>query len=277
MRTMYQRLLIFAAVLGIALGQDAAPSPQRMTVPFSDPSRPGTLSVNLIRGSVTVRGYDGKDAIIEWTSRGGAVPPGRKQENAPPGMHRIDNGSSGLDVKEENNIIAVRGGPFGPLDLVIQVPAQTTLSLKELTGGDIVVESVSGEVDASNLNGAITITNASGAVLAHTMNGKITVSLSQVVPDKSMSFSTMNGDIDVTLPASAKAKLKMKADRGEIYTDFDMKTDAAGAAPIVEDTRGKNGRYRLRADRSVYASINGGGPEMRFTTYSGRILIHKKN
>jgi len=275
---MFKKLLIFAVALAVAWGQDA-PSPERLTVPFSDPSRRGTLSVNLIHGSVTVKGYDGKDAIVEWTPHGGTGRSDRNRDRSrdpvPSGMHRIDTGQAGPDVREENNNIVVRGSLSGG-DVVIQVPLQTALSLKSLNGS-IVVENISGEIDASNLNGPVTITNASGAVLAHTMNGKITVSLTQVVPDKSMSFSTMNGEIDVTLPSAAKARLKMKTDHGEIYTDFDVKTDAAGPAPIIEDTRSKSGRYRVRVDRSVYGSINGGGPEMQFTTYNGRITIRKKN
>ena len=51
---------------GIAWSQDTA---DRITVPFSDPSRPHTLKVHLINGGITVKGYEGKDAIIE--TRGG--------------------------------------------------------------------------------------------------------------------------------------------------------------------------------------------------------------
>ena len=51
---------------GLAWPQDSG---GRITVPFSDPSRPHTLKVGLINGGITVKGYDGKDAIIE--SRGG--------------------------------------------------------------------------------------------------------------------------------------------------------------------------------------------------------------
>jgi hypothetical protein len=261
-----------AACCALLFGQDAA---DRVTVPFRDPSKPGTLRVDLINGSVTVRGYDGKDAIIESTGRG-RDRERRHDREVPPGMHRIDGSGSGLDVVEDNNVITIKGGIMHSSDIVIQVPRQTSLNLKSLTGGKILVENISGEIDAENLNGGIEVTNASGAVVAHSQNGKITVSLSQVAPNKSMSFVTMNGTVDVTLPADVKANLRMKTENGEIWSDFDIKLDPAVRAPVVDDQRKTGGRYRVRIDRSTYGTINGGGPELIMQTFNGTILIHKK-
>ena len=35
-----------------------------------------------------------------------------------------------------------------------------------------------------------------------------------------MSFSSLNGTVDVTLPSDVKAKLMMKTNNGEIWSDF---------------------------------------------------------
>jgi DUF4097 and DUF4098 domain-containing protein YvlB len=86
----------------------------------------------------------------------------------------------------------------------------------------------------------------------------------------------MNGKIDVTLPGDAKARLRLKTDNGSVYSDFDVKMEADATKPVVEDARGQGGKYRIRMDHSVYGSINGGGPEYRFETMNGSILIHKK-
>ncbi len=272
----------FSIVLGLAstlgtllVGQD---TPDRVTVPFRDAAKARTLVVVVVNGGMTIRGYDGKDAIIEANSRGGPSRGRLRLPSAPPGMHRIDNQNSGLDISEKDNVVTVNGGIMHSVDLLIQVPIQTSLKLKTLNGGHLTVENISGEIEAENTNGAVTITNVSGSVLANSMNGRVTVSLDRVTPDKSMSFSTMNGIIDVTLPADVKARLKMKTDNGEIYLDdgFDVKLDASSRAPVVSDRRSSGGRYRVRLDRTTYGDINGGGPEMQFTTYNGSILIHKK-
>jgi DUF4097 and DUF4098 domain-containing protein YvlB len=161
--------------------------------------------------------------------------------------------------------------------MVIQVPAQTSVNVKTMFGGNMTIENIAGDIEAENFNGQVTINNASGSVVAHSMNGKITVSLNRVAPDKSMSFSTFNGDVDVTLPADTKARFKMRTDFGDIFTDFDVKMEA-NAAPVVEEEKDKKGktRRRVRVDGTQAGTINGGGPEMQFTTFNGRILIHKK-
>jgi len=273
-----KRLLVlsFTAMLmaPAALPQDS----QKVTVSFSNPSQPKKLVVETMFGSVTVRGYNGQEAVVETTARAGIRGPRSREAEPPAGMHRIGGTSSGAEVTEENNTIRVHTGvsPFSQADLVIQVPLQTSVSVKTFTGNSITIENITGEIEASNMNGPVNITNVSGSVMAHSMNGKIQASLNSVTPDKAMSFSTMNGEIDVTLPADIKANVKLKTDHGDIFTDFDIKLDSTARPPVVEDNRKKGGRYRVRFDRGTSGTINGGGPEMQFTTFNGSILIHKK-
>lgn len=267
---MRKRIWIVAALItGAALAQDSG---DQLRVPFRDPSRPRTLVVKIINGGMTIRGYDGKDVLVE--SHGGASR-SRHEREAPPGMHRLDGSSSGLDVTEDNNVMTIQAGLMRSADLSIQVPMQTSLRLTTMNGGKISVENVSGEIEAENMNGAVTLTNVSGSVVANSMNGRVTVSLDHVTPNKTMSFSTMNGTIDVTLPADLKANLRLRTDNGDIFTDFDVKMQGSHP-PEVDDQRKNGGRYRVRVDKTMYGTINGGGPEIRFTTYNGSILIHKK-
>jgi DUF4097 and DUF4098 domain-containing protein YvlB len=90
-----------------------------------------------------------------------------------------------------------------------------------------------------------------------------------------MSFSSMNGNIDVTFPADLKANVKMQSDRGEIFSDFEIKIRENSTQPIVEDSRSRNGKYRVRLDKAVYGAINGGGPEIQFKNFNGAIYIRK--
>ncbi|MBZ5633354.1 MAG: DUF4097 domain-containing protein [Acidobacteriia bacterium] len=268
-----------AALAAVQLG--AQEGRQQITMPFRDPSMPRKLIVEGGTGSLTIRGYQGQDALIEYTGR--EIPGANNRRggrNDPPdGMHRIG-GSRGLDITEENNTVRVNSqGIFGGTarDMVIQVPAQTSVNVKTMFGGIMTIENISGDIEAENFNGQVTINNASGSVVAHSMNGKILVSLDRVAADKSMSFSTFNGDVDVTLPADTKARFKMRTDFGDIFTDFDVKMEA-NAAPVVEEEKDRKGksRRRVRVDGTQSGTINGGGPEMQFTTFNGRILIHKK-
>ena len=139
---------------------------------------------------------------------------------------------------------------------------------------DIVVESVSGEIEANNHNGSLTLTNISGSLVAHTFNGGVKVTFAEVDPDKPMSFSTWNGDIDVTLPSRIKAKVKMKSERGDVYSDFDIQIDKT-PKKVEEDERKEGGKFRISFEKYIYGSINGGGPEYTFKNFNGDIYMRK--
>jgi len=206
----------------------------KVTVAFSDPSRPGTVKVGLINGGITVTGYNGKEVIVEATPR--ASRRSREREGAPAGgMKRIMVSASGLTVEEENNMMSIGATTHsGPVDLAIQVPQRANLQLRTHNDGHITVENVQGELDVNDTNGNVTLTNVSGSAVAHALNGNVVVTFDKVTPDKSMSFSSLNGNIDVTLPPDVKAKLKMKSDNGDIFTDFDIQMDASSRQPTVE-------------------------------------------
>jgi DUF4097 and DUF4098 domain-containing protein YvlB len=252
----------------------AQESPERVTVPFSDPSRPKMVKVSLLNGGITVKGYNGKEVIVESRSRDGDS--GRHRPDAPPGMRRIDTNSAGLQVEESENTITIGTERINnQSDIMVQVPSDTSLKLRTVNGGNIVVDGVSGDLDVDNTNGAVTLTHISGSAVAHALNGRVLVTLDHVSPRKAMSFSSLNGDVDVTLPADLKANVKMKTDNGEIYSDFDVKLDTSSRQPIVEGNRSSNGRYRVRFDHGMTGTINGGGPEIQFTTFNGTIFIRK--
>jgi DUF4097 and DUF4098 domain-containing protein YvlB len=90
-----------------------------------------------------------------------------------------------------------------------------------------------------------------------------------------MSFSSLNGDIDVTLPGDVKARVKLKTDNGAVYSDFEVAVDASSRQPVVQENRSGKGKYRVQFDRAMYALINGGGPEIQFTTFNGNIYLRK--
>jgi DUF4097 and DUF4098 domain-containing protein YvlB len=168
-------------------------------------------------------------------------------------------------------VITIHPGLNGP-GLEISVPVNTSVQLNSLHG-PIHVDGVHGDVQASCTNGSIELTNIAGPIVADTTNGGIKATVDRVDASKPMSFSTLNGTIDVTLPADLKANLKMRSFNGSIWTDFEVKV--SGGQPVTTGG-GANGRYQIKMDQTFYGTINGGGPEISFSTLNGRIMIRKK-
>ena len=219
-------------------------------------------------GSITVKTYEGKEVIVESPSME------RHETRTPPGMHRIDVPFGRLEVEEKDNTFTIRDhSPGGGASIVITVPVDTNLHLRSSNGG-MRVEGVHGEIDAQTSNGSIRLMNVSGSVLASSHNSPVIVTMDRVDPSKPSAFSTLNGSVDVTLPGDVKATLKMTTDNGSIYSDFDVNVGAGRA--VTEQNNTADGRYRVRFDRTINGSINGGGVEMTFRTANGSIVIRKK-
>ena len=274
---------VVAGILFISQGAWAQDSANRVTVPLSDPSRPSTVRAHLLTGSITVKAYDGKEIIVEASPRGSDEEsrPGRrhgagsKDDASTDGLKRIPMNAKGLSVEAENNQVNIgTDSTRRAVDLTITVPVHTSLSLHTVNGGNISVTGVDGELDINNVNGAVTLTNVSGSVVAHALNGRVLVTFNRV-DQKPMAFSSLNGSIDVTFPASLKANLSMRSDNGEVFSDFDVKLEASVPQQTVEDGRPHGGTYRVKIDKTVHGTINGGGPEIQFKNFNGNIYIRK--
>src|SRR6059058_2856318 len=272
----FPSLVVSAAILCVAFA--AAPAPgqtqtpsgaDRVSVNLSDPARPALVKASLVNGGITIKGYDGKEVVVEARARN------RESARSDSTMKRIPVSGTGLSVEEENNEVRISTDSFmRAVDLSISVPIHTSLKLSAVNSGDIVVTGVDGELDVNDVNGSVTLNNVSGSAVAHALNGRVLVTFTHV-NQKPMAFSSLNGDIDVTFPADLKANLSLKSDRGEIFSDFDVQVQASAPQQTVEDGRKDGGKYVVKIDKAVHGTIGGGGPEMQFTNFNGSIYIRK--
>ena len=268
-----RRIISIAAAALFTLAQPmSAQSDNKVSVPLTDPSRPVTLRAHLVSGSITVKGADVKEVVVEARARGDEIRAGGRAE----GMKRIPMTSTGLNIEAENNNVRVSTDSYQrTIDLTITVPIHTSLSLHSVNDGNIVVSGVDGEFDINNVNGEVDLKNIGGSVVAHALNGHVMATMNRVDPQKPMAFSSLNGDIDVTFPADLKANVSLRTDNGEVYSDFDVKVQPTAPQQTVEDNRGKGGKYKVQIDKNVRGTINGGGQEIQFKNFNGNIYIRK--
>jgi hypothetical protein len=236
-----------------------------------------------VQGALTVRTTSGREVIVDAS---GELAQRLERDKNPPsradGLRRLSQ-PSGLTIEEEANVISITARPNDDGRLDVQVPARTNLQLSLVNGGDLVIERVEGDIEANNVNGSIKLTDVAGSVVAHSVNGGVVATIRQVAAQKAMAFTSLNGEVDVTLPASLKANLKLRSDQGDVYTDFDVVTTSSpppGSTTPPGRDRGRDndaakGKYRLRVDRSIYGTVNGGGPEIELRTFNGDVFLRK--
>jgi hypothetical protein len=252
-------LIVFVCATGFAQG-----SGDRIVVPSRNSSHPRLVNCSLLNGKITVKTHAATDVIVE--GEGGGQSPEEHQ-----GMRRIGgDGVRGLEVVEDDNVITVREHPAGNRNVYITVPVDTSLKLHTLSGA-IEVDGVHGEVEVHTLNRHLTLTNISGTVTADSQNGPIRVTMDRVEPGKPLAFSTLNGSVDLTLPADLKADLTVKSNHGDVQSDFDV---TLGASRTVREKDGS--LYRIRIDNTIHGTINGGGVDLTIHTLNGSVYIRKK-
>lgn len=274
---MSHKLILAALVACLIPHPVTAAEAERIVVPLTDPARPAHLEVELIGGSITVEAWDGKEVIVE------ARPLERLDEDdeegddderpVPPGMKRLENQSIGFEVEEADNRVSVQSQTYRrPLALTIKVPRRTHLALSTINDGDLRVTGVEGDHELKNVNGGIFAERITGSVVAETVNGEIQVRLVKVTAGRALAFSTMNGDIEVTLPAGHAANVALRSDNGEVYSDFDIETVKA-APRVAQEREGK--RFRVVVEQEIRGTLGAGGPELRLQSFNGDLYLKK--
>ena len=290
-----KKQLIITTILFLITSFAFAQNAGDFVVPLSDPNKRGKLKAHLNYGSITVKGSPRKDVLVKYKAvaddedddndtgnddkrlkslgRIDTRTSNNSGENKT-GLKKVSGSALDLEVTENDNVVKVSTNSFSQkLSLEIEVPLDFDLNVSTFNDGVMLISNVSGELELTNHNDDITAENISGSVLATSFNGAIKVSFNKVREGTPMSFSTFNGDIDVTFPAALKATFKLKTEQGEILSGFDMKV--VQEAPIQKKER-SGGTYKVVIDGSIKGEVNGGGPEFTMKNHNGDIIIRKK-
>ncbi len=284
-RTLLTTLLL--AALAAPVRPADTPTSERLVVPLSDPARPARIEVGLVMGSISVVAGKPGEVVLTATTRADDEneherefdhdsdddADDRERERARAGMRRIPNNALGLEVEEKGNRVEIGVESWArPVDLKIEVPAASSVELSTVNDGDLSVDGIGGEIVLHNTNGEIAVRDVTGPVNASTVNGDVVVQFGRAMASAAMAFSTLNGDVDVTLPASAKVDVLLRSDNGEIYSDFDIVLERR---PAQVESDGKKGRYRIAIAQEQAGKIGGGGAEIFLKTFNGDILLRK--
>lgn len=265
------RLAVLTLIVASGLAVQAQPNSDRVVVPLSDPARPVRLAARLLNGSITVKAHAAPNVVVEARIRADEEPKskgGPKRLVIPP--------STGLALEEENNEVSVTAGSSQRVvDLSILVPARTSVNLRTVNDGDILVSGINGEINVDNVNGNVTLQDVSGSAVAHALNGELKANFKSVDAQKPMAFSSLNGDIEVTFPADLKASISLQTEMGEVYSDFDVQFQPRAPQPVVEDSRSKGGTFKVKVEKTIRGTINGGGQEIQFKNFNGSIYIRR--
>ncbi len=141
------------------------------------------------------------------------------------------------------------------VDFEVRVPPGIALQAHTVNGS-IEASGIDGHVSAHTVNGSVKV-SARGVVDADTVNGSIVADLGDASWDGTLEFQTVNGSIEVGLPADASTRVTARTVNGNLQSDF----------PVTVQ-----GRF---GPKKFEGTIGSGGRDLRLETVNGRITLRR--
>lgn len=214
-------------------------------------SAQGKVILHNVNGNITVESWDKNEIAIE----------GEKSAKTDEELKLID---LAIDLTEDRAEITVklpkRGGIFGQntiraaVSFNIRVPATASLDRINTVNSSVTIAGIQGGSRVETVNGQIDARALTGVVKFSTVNGQIHATLSKVSEGQDLSFKTVNGNMNIRLPADAGFSVKASVVNGDIHCEFPL-TD--GSASKGKHLNGKVGdcRASLKAE-TVNGSVH---------------------
>lgn len=223
-------------------------------------------------GKIIIKDYSGSNLKIECTGFGKVSEKAQGLQEIYDGG--IDNTGIGLSIQESAKTILINGASKRSEDAkyTFFVPANVSVKIdysSPFSYDDLEVIGFSRELEVKTLNAGIELIDVTGPLTIHTINGDIKTDFKSLNQESPTSLSSINGDLDITVPASTKAALKLGTMQGEIYTDCDIEFEK-------KKEKEHDNWVMIGGNSNSDGKLNGGGIELTLNSINGSIYLRKK-
>ena len=140
----------------------------------------------------------------------------------------------------------------------LSVPNDVSLDDFELVNGDLTIKGVKGELDAELVNGELTSDGNTSTTRVNMVNGDMEIRFTSLDNAKKIDLESVNGDIELYLPANANASIDADTVSGRISNDFGIEVikhkwvgsemrGKLGSGDVNIDLENVNGKIRVKS------------------------------
>ncbi|WP_224995456.1 DUF4097 family beta strand repeat-containing protein [Cesiribacter sp. SM1] len=279
MKNTFLTLLILAVCTVYAFAQSAGTITESLNLPQN--SSQYTIKVMNLNGKVDIQGHSG--TAVEMKAS--------KTVEARRNADQLEQEWKLVFRQEGNTVLVYADGPgvtvkqnssgnwsysvnndskdgMVKFDIELRVPDAAVVQASTINAGDVSMQNLQSDAEATNVNGAVRLTNMNGNVKATTVNGDVEVQ-SKKAPSIDTKFTTVNGAVRLTYPPQLAANIQYTSVSGDFYTDFDVT-----ASPLKEEKRNGGGTYYKVGGKSAL-QVGQGGPKIKITTVNGDMFLKK--
>ena len=216
----------------------------------------GRVSVSNVNGSITVNAWDRNEVKLVATKTAES-------------KDRLADVDIKIDARPDRITIETdygdnRGGWRNNGNVVVEyqlnVPRGAVLNEIETVNGSVAVADFTNLTKISAVNGEVRGTNLRGTASLSTVNGAVVADFERLEASSKISLSTVNGQVNLTLPSDANATLKADSLNGNIANDFGL--------PV------RKGQY---VGRDLYGRLGSGEVQIKLDSVNGGLTIKHRN
>ncbi len=227
-----------------------------------DVGQSGSLDISNLSGDIEIQGGPGTEILVEAEKHG----------HGDPSLVSIEVSQTGDRVRVETKYSKGKKHKHMSVDFTVTGPSGTSVSAQSVSG-DVQVSDVSGELEAESVSGDVTVTKAENLLVATSVSGDVTVEGAASREDPEI--GSVSGDVQVT---GLKAReVEVSSVSGDVILTH-AECERAAMESVSGDIRysgtfAKGGRYEFEShsgDIRIYIA-NDVGFELAAETFSGDI------
>ena len=216
---------------------------------------------------IEIEGTSGTEIIFTTTNRS------RKTSERAEGLKAVgswgleDNSGIGLSVVENGGNIEVdQISKNSNARYVVKVPKNVMISYSHNTpyGSKLQVRNVESEIEISTNHNSVYLENITGPLTVTTVHGKIEAIFTSLNQSSPTSINSEHGLVDISVPSTTKADLRMSSQWGEIFTDMEIEFDRSDSD------------LRKLSSTKISGKLNGGGVSLQLNSTHNNIYLRKK-
>jgi hypothetical protein len=225
-----------------------------------------TLAIKNVSGEITVDAAPGTQVEVTATKHGDGA--NRIRIVTAPSSEGIaicaifpsgDGGdASSCDASSNWSVHSHGEGDNARVDFVVHMPRDVRLTVRDVNGS-VKATGLGEFAEASTVNGSVEVETAQWARLS-TVNGSIDGRFGRGDWSEPLSIHTVNGDVNLTLPADFGADVEFNAVNGDFESDLPVEIKSRDAA---------------HGPKHIRATVGGGGRELSIHTVNGSAHLRR--
>jgi DUF4097 and DUF4098 domain-containing protein YvlB len=215
----------------------------------------GRVSLDNVNGNVEITGWERNEVQIDVVKRA------RDQQRLDEASIEVEAGSDYVRIHTQYPQGRTNNNPAS-VNYTLHVPQNARLEHISLVNGSLTIQKVTGDVTANLVNGKASVRDLTGEASISSVNGSVEGNFTSLNNVRQIKFKSVNGSINVGLPASPNADVNASTVNGSIKSDFPLTVQGSFSGHSLHGTLGSGGTHIELSNVNGSIHLSSGGASL---------------